>query len=129
MTLVTHGEETWKRVGFVHDLLLVAQIEDRPPASDDNRQRLVVTVYPRGATDAVGWLTAIPETAVIDLVRRERSHLRDVRITGGPRGVVVIDDPGLPVAFGVQFSVEGVTRRGMAAAWRAALGRVHRPRT
>lgn len=117
-----------KRLGYVRDLLLVAQITERPPASDDDRhQRLAVTVYPRGATDALGWLTAIPETAVVDLVRRECRHLRDVRITGGPRGVVVIDDPGLPVALGVQFSVEGVERHGLAAAWRGALGRVHRP--
>lgn len=124
MTLVTHSEDTWKRVGFVHDLLMIAQIEDRPPASDDDRQRLAVTVYPRWATDAVGWLTAIPETDVVDIVRRERPHLRDVRITGGPRGVVVIDEPGLPVALGVQFSVEGVERHGLAAAWRAARGRL-----
>lgn len=123
--VVTHTQDTMTRVGFVRDLLLVAQIEDRPPASDDDRhQRLAVTVYPLGGTQSVEWLTEVPETAVIDLVRREYPRLRDVRITGGPRGVVVVDEPGLVLALGVQFSVEGVNRRGVASAWRAVRGRL-----
>lgn len=123
MPLVTHTEDTMTRLGFVRDLVLVAQIEDRPPASDDDdRQRLAVTVYPLGGTQSVEWLTEVPETAVIDLVRRYR-RLRDVRITGGPRGVVVVDEPGLVLAHGVQYGVEGVNRRGLAAA-RRAFGRL-----
>lgn len=122
MTLVTHSDETMTRVGFVHGLVMVAQITERVLDVDDGRAHLAVTVYPVGGTQSVDWLTAIPETQVIDVVRRDR-RLRDVRITDGPRGVVVVDEPGLVLAHGVQYGVEGVERRGVAA-WRAVRGRL-----
>lgn len=105
--VVTHTQDTMKRVGFVHGLLLVAQITEHEPALGDDRPRLSVTVYPRGATDVIDWVADVPTLAVLDLVRRERPDLHDVHLTGGRRGVVVVDEPGLPVAIGVQFGVAG----------------------
>lgn len=96
-----------KRAGHVHGLPMVAQITERVLAVDDGRDHLDVTVYPRGATDVIDWVADVRATDALALVQRERPGLRDVHLTGGRRGVVVVDEPGLPVAIGVQFGVAG----------------------
>lgn len=96
-----------KRAGFVHGLLLVAQITEHEPALGDDRPRLSVTVYPRGATDVIDWVSDVRAVTALDLVRRERPDLHDVHLTGERRGVVVVDEPGLPIAVGVQVGVSG----------------------
>lgn len=107
MVLVEHNEDTMVRAGFVHGLVLVAQITERDLAVDDGHVHLAVTVYPRGATDVIDWVADVRAVDVLALVRRERPDLRDVHLTGGRRGVVVVDEPGLPVAIGVQVGVAG----------------------
>lgn len=107
MTCVTHDEDTMKRAGHVHGLPMVAQITEHAPAVDDGHVHLAVNVYPRGATDVIDWVSDVRAVTALDLVRRERPDLRDVHLTGGRRGVVVVDEPGLPVAIGVQVGVAG----------------------
>lgn len=112
MVLVEHNEDTMVRAGFVHGVVLVAQIEEREPALGDDRPRFSVTIYPRGATDVVDWVADVRATDALALVRRERPDLRDVHLTGERRGVVVVDRPvagttGIPVAIGVQIGVSG----------------------
>ena len=107
MTCVTHDEDTARPLGHVHELPMVAQVAEHVLAVDDGRVHLAVTVYPPVATEVVDWVTDVPALGVLALVRRERPDLRDVHLTGGRRGVVVVDEPGLPVAIGVQFGVAG----------------------
>lgn len=107
MVQVTHREESAADAGHVHGLPMVAQIEEHVLAVDDGRVHLAVTVYPRGAKRVVDWVTDVQAVTALDLVRREHPDLHDVHLTGGRRGVVVVDEPGLPVAIGVQFGVAG----------------------
>lgn len=95
------------RAGFVHGLPMIAQIEEFGPAVGDDRPRFSVTIYPRGATDVIDWVADVRAVTALDLVRRERPDLRDVHLTGERRGVVVVDEPGLVIAVGVQIGVIG----------------------
>lgn len=107
MIRVEHSEDTMLRAGFVHGLVLVAQIDEREPALGDDRPRFYVTIYPRGATDVIDWVADVRAVTALELVRREHPDLRDVHLTGVRRGVVVVDEPGLPIAIGVQIGVIG----------------------
>ena len=107
MVQVTHREETATDAGHVHGLPMVAQIEEYAPAVDDGHVHLAVTIYPPVARQVVDWVADVQAVTALDLVRRERPELRKVHLTGERIGVVVVDEPGLPVAIGVQVGVAG----------------------